>query len=112
MKYIGIRKNGRAIVYKVDGNKSMILDPRFDLICHSPTGFEWGYGGSGPAQLALAILADFLGNDHLALKLYQFFKNDVITKLPYEGWILEEDEIRRWIRWIYNMLAVCPGLKE
>jgi len=22
---------------------------------HSPDGFAWGYGGSGPAQLALAI---------------------------------------------------------
>ena len=34
------------------------LDPRLDLANHSPTGFEWGYGGSGPAQLALALLAD------------------------------------------------------
>src|SRR5467141_965015 len=25
---------------------------------HSPTGFAWGYGGSGPAQLALALLID------------------------------------------------------
>ena len=23
---------------------------------HSPDGFNWGYGGSGPAQLALAIM--------------------------------------------------------
>lgn len=23
---------------------------------HSPDGFNWGYGGSGPAQLALAVL--------------------------------------------------------
>ena len=27
---------------------------------HSPTGFSWGYGGSGPSQLALAILLLFL----------------------------------------------------
>jgi hypothetical protein len=33
------------------------LELRLDLFNHSPTGFEWGYGGSGPAQLALAILA-------------------------------------------------------
>jgi hypothetical protein len=37
------------------------LDPRLDLYNHSPTGFAWGYGGSGPAQLALALLADVLG---------------------------------------------------
>ena len=29
---------------------------RLDLFNHSPTGFEWGYAGSGPVQLALAIL--------------------------------------------------------
>src|SRR5262245_1194599 len=34
------------------------LPARLDLRSHSPTGFEWGYGGSGPAQLALALLAD------------------------------------------------------
>ena len=28
---------------------------------HSPTGFEIGYGGSGPADLALNILADAIG---------------------------------------------------
>ncbi|MDI6857213.1 MAG: DUF6166 domain-containing protein [Dehalococcoidia bacterium] len=26
---------------------------------HSPDGVEWGYAGSGPADLALAILADY-----------------------------------------------------
>ena len=41
---------GRCAVTK-DGRK---LNPRLDLFNHSPTGFEWGYGGSGPAQTALA----------------------------------------------------------
>jgi|WetSurMetagenome_2_1015567.scaffolds.fasta_scaffold199575_2 hypothetical protein len=26
---------------------------------HSPDGFQWGYGGSGPADLALSILSDY-----------------------------------------------------
>ncbi len=30
---------------------------------HSPTGLEYGYGGSGPADMALTILADFHGLD-------------------------------------------------
>ena len=33
---------------------------------HSPTGFEWGFSGSGPAQLALALLLDHTGARVLA----------------------------------------------
>ena len=50
------------------------LDLRLDLFNHSPTGFEWGYGGSGPAQLALAILAERLSDDAMAVRLHQAFK--------------------------------------
>ena len=69
------------------------LDLRLDLYSHSPTGFEWGYGGSGPAQLALAMLADFYGYatgyggrpDSLAVSHYQQFKERVIANLPNES---------------------------
>lgn len=57
------------------------LDPRTDLANHSPTGFSWGYGGSGPAQLALAILADSMG-DEAALEHYQGFKSEVVAAQP------------------------------
>ena len=30
---------------------------------HSPTGFSWGYGGSGPADLARSLLIHALGDD-------------------------------------------------
>lgn len=36
------------------------LDPCSYVLCHSPDGFEWGYCGSGPAQLAFAILMNFM----------------------------------------------------
>ena len=57
------------------------LDPRHDLYNHSPDGFEWGYGGSGPAQLALAILAHATCDARLSLRLYQLFKREVIATL-------------------------------
>lgn len=66
----------------VDGDP---LDPRFDLRRHSPAGFGWGYGGSGPAQLALAMLADFLGDDEAAQRAYQDFKFEVVGRLPQGG---------------------------
>lgn len=47
---------------------------------HSPDGFSWGYGGSGPAQLALAICLE-LTNEKTALNLYQAFKFQFIAPL-------------------------------
>ena len=64
-----------------EGKQSKKLPIRTDLRCHSPTGMEWGYNGSGPAQLALAILADYLGDDREALNLYHTFEVQVIAKL-------------------------------
>ena len=74
------------------------LNPRLDLWNHSPTGFEWGYGGSGPAQLALALLADYLGDDNTAVALHQDFKHAFITRFDQRGWTLTSEEIRAAIR--------------
>lgn len=35
--------------------------PLHHWVKHSPDGFAWGYGGSGPADLARSLLADALG---------------------------------------------------
>jgi hypothetical protein len=45
---------------------------------HSPDGFNWGYGGSGPAQLALAIMLRLTGK----ADGYQDFKSKVIAVIP------------------------------
>lgn len=48
---------------------------------HSPNGFNWGYGGSGPAQLALAIML-MVTDEDTAISLYQTFKFEKIATLP------------------------------
>lgn len=60
-----------------------LLNPRKSqkIINHSPDGFNWGYGGSGPAQLALAILLKITSRE-TAMQMYQDFKWDVIASLP------------------------------
>lgn len=82
--YRGVRQRSGVDV-TVDGHP---VDPRFDLSNHSPSGFEWGYSGSGPAQLALALLADHFGDDQPALELHQAFKFQVIASLLHDGWVL------------------------
>lgn len=50
---------------------------------HSPSGFAWGYGGSGPAQLALAILMDVLPLK-VALRHYMQFKASYVSQWPQD----------------------------
>lgn len=57
----------------VDG-KLLDLEESLKVRNHSPTGFEWGYGGSGPAQSALAICLKILPQRWMAEALYQSFK--------------------------------------
>lgn len=56
---------------------------------HSPDGFNWGYGGSGPAQLALAICLEIMPRDE-AETFYQHLKIHVISELP-QGENFEDD---------------------
>lgn len=84
------RRTPLGNIVTVDGDP---LDLRLDLQNHSPTGFEWGYGGSGSAQLALAILADHLKDDQRALDLYQRFKWTVVAELRHQGWTLTTQQI-------------------
>jgi hypothetical protein len=83
-------------VVKVEDGKEQPLNPRFDLKRHSPTGFEVGYGGSGPAQLALAMCADGLNDDRAALGLYQEFKWAFVAKFAHEGFEVTDEQIREW----------------
>ena len=75
----------------VDGRP---LATRFEFRRESATAFDWGYAGrGGPAQLAWAILADYLGADEKARRYYEHFLRRVIRWLPNDKWILTRPEI-------------------
>lgn len=61
--------------------------PLTHQVRHSPSGFSWGYLGSGPAELALSILWDHLGCEPTPA-LYQDFK---VTALGPDA---DTDELR------------------
>jgi hypothetical protein len=94
--YKGIRQGNRAAVY-VDG---VALDPApsQQLYNHSPDAFEWGYRGSGPHQLGLAILLDCFGDGEQALRHYRPFVTEFIASFSYEGFILLETQIHSWMK--------------
>ena len=86
---------GGLLVLK-DGTR---LDPLYSqsVFNHSPDGFNWGYPGSGPAQLALALLLEETGRDR-AVQLHQGFKREVVAKLRWTvPWKMTSVEIRTWL---------------
>ena len=63
---------------------------------HSPHGFGWGDGGSGAAQLALALL--LCATDRAsAVAHYEAFKWEVIARLPQADFTLALATVRGWI---------------
>ena len=95
--YDGYRHSGglgNQLVTK-DGD---FLDPRPSqkIWNHSPTGFNWGYGGSGPAQLALALLYDVTGEEELSVRLHQHFKAEFVAGWG-DIWEITDIDIQRWV---------------
>ena len=64
---------------------------------HSLTGPEWGYDGSGPSQLALAILLAVTDRG-TAERRHQKFKRDVIARINDSQWSLPLRDVRRWLK--------------
>ena len=91
--YHGRRTEHGCAVDVEEDDDIYCLNPRHDLRNHSPTGLEWGYSGSGSAQLALALAADVLQDDERAEEIYQRLKFRIIGGLPHQGWVLTEHQI-------------------
>jgi len=73
--YKGFRGLDGAVVkvYRLSDNGEVLeCVPLRHVVRHSPTGFEWGYGGSGPADLSLSLLTHAVGPE-AAERLYQEF---------------------------------------
>lgn len=71
-----------GVTVLVDG-RPLDLQRSLRLVRHSPAGFAWGYRGSGPAQLALAILQVVCG-DAVAVRCHQYFKEDYVAAWPQD----------------------------
>jgi hypothetical protein len=78
-----------GLVVTVDGKP---LDEHYGVKRFTKYGFEWTYEGESPQQLALAILADYLGDDAGAIRLSEMFMKQVVANLDND-WTLRGDEI-------------------
>ena len=98
-------REGVLVIDQVDGHDQ--ARPLRHWPLHSPTGFQWGYGGSGPADLALAILLDYMNEwpteaqmdagESRAWSLHQYFKWDYVARFS-ESWEISALDIQSWLQ--------------
>jgi Family of unknown function (DUF6011) len=101
--YLGVRSGDRhetsTVTVQVPGRDRYLLTltvPHGSAYPKSPDGHAWGYGGSGPSQLALDILTDLLGHEaHPAC--YQAFKDAFIATARGPHLAIHEGQIRLWL---------------
>ncbi len=93
---------------------------------HSP-GFQWGYLGSGPADLALAILADYFDEPpelvlaalrsmwaprSKAATLHQSFKERIVANEQRDEWELHSNAIEAWLQTSSIRTRLCELARE
>ena len=83
-----------GLVVTVDGKR---LDEHYGVKRFTTWGFEWTYEGASPQQLALAILADHLGDGERAIRLSGDFMKTVVANLDND-WTLTSGEVERAIK--------------
>lgn len=106
-KYCGERteRGGSVAVVNRETREARPLPVGLQYVNHSPNGFEWGYLGSGPAQLSFAILLDHFGDPGPARAFYQAFKFDVIAGLHHTVWELTSEQVAEAIAKIQERLG-------
>jgi len=97
--YVGDRTID-GVEAKVDGAP---LPQRTDVAQYSENGFEWGYEGESPLQLAFALLMDHLGNAEAAKTASNAFMKAVVANFGNEWEMTSED--------IAQALTILKGSK-
>ena len=78
----------------------------------SQSTFQWGYAGSGPAQLACGLLLDYYDDEAFARDHYLAFRNLVVSQLECDGpaacWHLTGEEIDAAMTTITDDVVALP----
>lgn len=102
--YLGLWEQRGQVQVKIGNEPARDL---YHFVDSSPTGFAWGYGGSGPWDLARSILGDRLGyipNWDVVTE----FTSGVVAKLPMPAFSLTFADVDAWIDSHTDLFARDP----
>ena len=90
--------DGSTVICERQGNETCFNFPH-KIVKHSPTGMEWGYEGSGPADFAINAIFAFTNRESFSTRpeVYQEFKRRFVAKLPDEGGEIGIEVFRDWL---------------
>ena len=106
-----MRQRGIILQQDADDREAWTNVPH-TAIHHSPSGYGWGYSGSGAADLALNILEAVLRREHYhghrvkcwrgscydrAWHLHQDYKRAVIAGIPEAGTVIPYQSVVDWL---------------
>jgi hypothetical protein len=89
-------EGGPGTVYRPDGSR-LKPDRSQRVSNRSPSGFQWGYKGSGPHQLALGILLDHTDDREFAKRHYHDFTVEIIRHIEDDTAELPVSLIEDWV---------------
>jgi len=100
---IKFKGNGKTRKVFLDG-KELKPDHSQKIVNHSWVGFNWGYSGSGPAQLALAVCMRLFG--------YRKQKSVSLNKLPFDYQGFKRDHIAPLPAGDFEIILNVPSILE
>lgn len=99
-------------IYNVERKRDQVVatvnrEPLRHIVTFCPTAFYFGYGGNSPSDLALSILADYLGENPTKEQLFygncrcwmlhQDFKQQFLDAQHGDSFTITEEEITLWL---------------
>lgn len=99
---LSLKVDGSHLVEVWADNEGRQLHPRHDLVTYSANGLRWGGYSPECQALALAILADAIKDDTLALVMHKRFALDVLSQYnARRAYSILRQEV---INWLLNTL--------
>lgn len=64
--------------------------------CSHAERLDWGYGGSGPAQLAYCLLRHSNKNRLKSMTLHQILKEELVSRVKLNHWCVHPEGLAQW----------------
>jgi hypothetical protein len=105
------RPDGQVTVRDgVAGAAKRPLEPRSVLFKHREKGFARTGHGAECAHIALAILADALGDEAYAMRTYEYFSRRVVAQFP-ERWTITRSRVLAYVNMIESEKSAGFGAR-